>query len=73
MTAPHLPRRPSWHCQACPAAWPCAPARTELARDFDPVGLAMHMGSLLIDAARDMPTTKPEKLFDRFLRWTHGA
>ncbi len=35
-----------------------------------PIGLAEFMGARLVEAGRDMPFTKPEMLFERFIAWT---
>ncbi|MET8261308.1 hypothetical protein [Micromonospora sp. NPDC005205] len=74
----HLPRRPSWLCRVCAAAWPCAFARMLLRVEYgtDRVALSIYMASQLFDATADLFTLNPEpgpdprELFDRFLAWT---
>ncbi|MGW5556704.1 hypothetical protein ACWER9_05695 [Micromonospora sp. NPDC003944] len=74
----HLPRRPSWLCRVCAAAWPCALARMLLRVEYgtDRVALSIYMASQLFDATADLLTLNPEpgpdprELFDRFLAWT---
>ncbi|MEV0900321.1 hypothetical protein [Actinoplanes sp. NPDC049802] len=66
----HSPARPSWDCASCGRAWPCDPAREQLAREHGRLDLAMIMWDHLEEAARDMPQAPASELFDRFLRWT---
>ena len=68
--ADHQPCRPSWDCSACGKPWPCDPARETLAQRHDRQGLAVHLADWMIEAARDMPSTAPGELFDRFMAWT---
>ncbi len=69
---PHPPTRPGWHCEPCDAAWPCDPARMQLAEQYgtDRVGLSMYMGGRLSQAVREVPTAAPAELFERFVVWT---
>lgn len=68
----HPPSRPAWCCERCDQPWPCHAARVELAERFgsDRTGLARHLGGLLWQAARELPTATPGELFERFVRWT---
>lgn len=69
---PHPPTRPGWHCERCDAPWPCDTARMQLAEQYgaDRVGLSLHMGGRLVQAVRELPTTAPGELFERFVQWT---
>ncbi|PZG07930.1 hypothetical protein C1I95_30490 [Micromonospora craterilacus] len=56
----HMPRRPGWTCDTCPATdtpWPCSPALVRLSEHFvrDPAGLAAYLGALDAAAAVDRP------------------
>ena len=67
----HLPARPSWKCRACPAAWPCPPARKELARVMTGTQLSTFMAEMMHAAAADLgDDTTALELFTRFLAWT---
>lgn len=69
----HLPRRPEWECQVCPAAtsWPCPPAQVKLAEAYgrDRVGLAMYVGTLLWVATGERPQDDPTELYERIVGW----
>ncbi|MEU5668779.1 hypothetical protein ABZ749_00145 [Micromonospora sp. NPDC047753] len=74
----HLPRRPTWLCRVCAAAWPCPLARMLLRVQYgtDRVGLSIYLASQLFDATADLyqlnpePGPDPRELFERFLAWT---
>jgi hypothetical protein len=66
----HVPCRPSWDCWSCEKPWPCDPAREELATVYDTVTLAQFMAQRVVEAARDLLTTDPAELFERFIAWT---
>jgi hypothetical protein len=66
----HAAARPSWDCLACGKAWPCYPAREQLAGELDPVQLAMYLWGHLEEAAGDLPGMPASAAFDRFLAWT---
>ena len=67
----HTAQRPSWDCEACGRAWPCAPARAELVTQYGPgTALAMLGWGFLEEAVRDLPSGPPRELFDRFIGWT---
>ena len=66
----HEPAKPSWDCDTCAAAWPCAEAREHLAAYLGQVALAIHMCERLDDAAGDLRHVPPPELFRRFLSWT---
>ncbi|MEV6301588.1 hypothetical protein AB0M02_19415 [Actinoplanes sp. NPDC051861] len=69
----HTWQRPTWHCRACGHAWPCAPARADLAADgADRVSLAMYMWGNLDRAVVDLPRRTPAELFERFVGWTQN-
>ncbi|TDO40675.1 hypothetical protein C8E87_4394 [Paractinoplanes brasiliensis] len=72
LTSEHHPGRPSWDCLACGKPWPCDPAREALALELGRTPLAMYLCAHLHEAARDMPTTSPGELYERFLAWTRG-
>lgn len=69
---PHPPTRPAWWCERCDQAWPCHPARMQLAEQYagDPVGLSVYLGARLVDAARELPATPAAELHERFIAWT---
>nr|WP_192772453.1 hypothetical protein [Plantactinospora soyae] len=74
---PHLPRRPSWRCRACAAAWPCRTARKILLTEYadDRVGLSVYLCTTLYDATADLhplqPVDRPtpRDLYRRFIGW----
>ncbi|HEY0698085.1 MAG TPA: hypothetical protein VGD43_09785 [Micromonospora sp.] len=70
----HQPVRPAWTCGRCGQPWPCSPARIELGEKYaaDRPALATHLGSLLVDASREIGTAgaSPRELYERFVSWT---
>jgi hypothetical protein len=66
----HLPDPPSWDCLRCGRAWPCDPAREELAQGLRRTELSIRMWTYLEAAAGDMPTTPVREMFERFIAWT---
>jgi hypothetical protein len=74
---PHLPRRPSWRCRACAAAWPCRIAREILLTEYadDRVGLSVYLCTTLYDVTADLhplqPVDRPtpRDLYRRFIGW----
>jgi hypothetical protein len=66
----HLPNRATYACTVCQEPWPCPPARVELATTHDRVQLAIIMWGELELAIPQLVDAGPERLFDRFLRWT---
>lgn len=66
----HTPARPSWDCLACGRPWPCDPAREQLTRRYDGIGLAVYAWDRLEEAAGDLNGVPAEELFTRFLAWT---
>jgi hypothetical protein len=69
-TVQHTAGRPHWDCLACGKPWPCDPAREAMAADGAPTPTTLFMSSLLVEAARDMPTVPPQELHERFIGWT---
>lgn len=69
---PHPPRRPQWDCELCEQPWPCSQARCMLGDQYADQrgrpGLVVHMGGLLVDAARETGAPAGE-LVGRFLAW----
>jgi hypothetical protein len=67
----HRPERPEWYCGTCGAEWPCEGARKLLGELYlsDPDELARHMSRIMVWAARELPSTKPGLLYQRFVRW----
>ena len=70
----HLNGRPSWDCQACGQAWPCANAKIDLTAEFSgfPSVLAIYMTAQMHDALLDMTAhgaAPPPDLYERFLAW----
>lgn len=66
----HIAARPSWDCLSCGRAWPCNPAREDLATQLDPIQLAIHMWTNLEDAAGDLQDMPVTEAFERFIAWT---
>ena len=71
----HIAKRPSFDCTKCGQPWPCAPAKVELAEEYqgDPVGLGYYLGIQMADAT-DQATHNTgwgpvDNLYDRFLGW----
>ncbi|GAB1694930.1 hypothetical protein KRM28CT15_67330 [Krasilnikovia sp. M28-CT-15] len=74
----HQAARPSWECRACGQAWPCAAAKVELAEQYQrfPTGLAIYLGSCLVEAIDDWAANArgaAPDLYDRFLGWARGS
>lgn len=69
----HTPARPGWDCLACGRPWPCDPAREALATRFKGTRLAVFTAAYLGEATRDLTTTPPAELYDRFIAWTRRA
>jgi hypothetical protein len=69
----HRPHRPNWDCIACGEAWPCDPARTDLAATFSRTRLAIYQVAQLTVAAADMPSAPPAELYERFIAWTRNG
>ncbi|GAA2875136.1 hypothetical protein Acy02nite_36290 [Actinoplanes cyaneus] len=70
----HVGERPAWDCRVCGLPWPCATAKVELAEQYQkfPHGLAVYLGSCLIEAIDDCAAGSggpPADLYDRFLGW----
>jgi hypothetical protein len=66
----HRPDRPSWNCQTCVAAWPCEPARKQLAAETSGTYLIVRMSAELVEACRDQLPLPPGELYERFIGWT---
>jgi hypothetical protein len=73
----HTPHRPTWDCEQCGAAWPCAPAKVLLSEEFaaDRLALLLYLAAFLWDAINDSVGGNPEPafLFDRFLGWARAS
>ena len=67
----HRPIRPTWRCQDCADAWPCAPARQALLHEYAEtrVQLALDLARDFGDAVTDLPGEPVPKLYVRFLGW----
>jgi hypothetical protein len=70
-TVLHTAGRPHWDCLACGRPWPCDPAREAMAADQAPTPTTLFMSSLLVEAARDMPASTPQELYERFIGWMY--
>ncbi|MDP9799329.1 hypothetical protein J2S43_007841 [Catenuloplanes nepalensis] len=70
LAPPHEPMRPSWLCAQDGMAWPCGVARTQLAASVHPADLGTTLVAQLERAARDMPDSTPDELYERFIAWT---
>jgi hypothetical protein len=68
----HQPAYPSWDCKACGKPWPRDPTRECLTTLYDPTTLSIVMAERLNEAAGDLSSDRPSKLFDRFLAWNRG-
>jgi hypothetical protein len=72
----HPPVRPTWTCATDGGQWPCPDARAHLWSEFagDPLGLAVHMSTLLMTATCDVANGRvlPPDLFNRFMAWTES-
>ncbi|MET8147605.1 hypothetical protein ACIBSW_06730 [Actinoplanes sp. NPDC049668] len=71
----HQGIRPGWDCKVCGESWPCAVAKVELAEQYQkfPTGLAVYLGSCLIEAIDDCAAGTgglPPDLYGRFIGWT---
>lgn len=71
----HQGRRPDWDCLVCGRSWPCAIAKVELTEQYQkfPHGLAVYLGSCLIEAIDDWAAGSggtPADLYERFLGWS---
>ena len=74
----HLGERPAWDCKVCGRPWPCAAAKVELAEQYRrfPTGLAVYLGSCLVEAIDDCSAGSgglPPDLYERFLGWAGEA
>ncbi|GIE94069.1 hypothetical protein Ari01nite_15340 [Paractinoplanes rishiriensis] len=71
----HVALRPSFDCGKCGEPWPCAPAKVELAEQFqaDLLGLSTYLGAQMVDAMEQATGNcawgRVDNLFDRFLGW----
>ncbi len=74
---PHVAERPSWACAGCGQPWPCAPARSRLADEYDGMrhGLGLYLAGSYAEASADLYGSKVlvESLFDRFVGWQRTA
>jgi hypothetical protein len=81
MALRHNYTRPAWLCVACGVPWPCASKRAEyLAKFSDPddedrlrgrARLRMILGTLALDAEKDMPDMPKGETYTRFIEWTY--
>ncbi|GGN47060.1 hypothetical protein FHR83_007489 [Actinoplanes campanulatus] len=72
----HQGERPAWDCVVCGKPWPCAIAKVELVEQYQRFknGLAIYLGSCLIDAIDDWAAGSggpPPDLHERFLGWSN--
>jgi hypothetical protein len=71
----HAALRPSFECAKCGQPWPCAPAKVEMAEEYqdDIFGMGYFLGLQMADAM-DQATHnhawgRVDNLYDRFLGW----
>jgi hypothetical protein len=71
----HQPSRPSWDCQKCAQAWPCAPAKIELAEQYENRNvLFLYLASIAIEMVEDVYGERttgvlPGAIRERVIAW----
>ncbi|MFY1595505.1 hypothetical protein [Micromonospora sp. WMMD737] len=62
---------PSWDCHTCGQPWPCPPAQTRLAEDYqnNRVGLRVYGAGLYAAALAARPEDDAGELYERILGW----
>lgn len=67
----HRALRPTWACERCGDAWPCASSRAELRRAYgaDTVGIVLLMSGYLLDAVQDLEREPAAEVTARFVGW----
>ncbi len=66
----HQVRFPTWLCSYCGQTWPCEPAQGDLLLDLGWIKVAIYCAVLMERATRDLSSSTPKELWQRFLEWT---
>jgi hypothetical protein len=72
----HVAKRPTWECTVCGEPWPCAPAKIELAEQYQSMSLGLFMASCWHEAIEHLRASEervPTDLYERFLGWIADA
>lgn len=66
----HQVRFPTWLCSYDGHAWPCEPARGDLLLDLGWIKLSIYCAVMMERATKDLPSSTPKELWQRFIEWT---